>query len=195
MDASINQFINYTRLKLIGQDKNNWKVQDILYPNPASVLIPITKINNELVILFTKRTGIVNNHQNQISFPGGRIEKNDQNSLSASLRETQEEIGICKEDIEILGDLQPRNTSTGFYIFPFVGFIHNISGIRLNPYEVEKILFIPIDWLQDPKNSNYELYQSKSTFQHTVLFYSNFKGEVVWGVTAAILKDFLCIIK
>ena len=165
MDAPINQFINFTRSKLIDQEKGFWDGQDITNLTPASVLIPITIVKNDLVILFTKRTGVVNNHQNQISFPGGKIKSDDISPLSASLRETQEEIGIREEDIEILGDLLPRNTSSGFFIYPFVGFIHNLAGIRINSMEVENILFIPIDWLQNPVNSHHELYQSKATLQ------------------------------
>jgi 8-oxo-dGTP pyrophosphatase MutT (NUDIX family) len=195
MDPSIKQFIYSTRSNLEKQDRRYWESQNKLNLTAASVLIPIIKIDAELCILFTKRTGIVKDHQNQISFPGGRIEEHDSNPLQASLRETQEEIGLHEEDVEILGDLQPRNTTTGFFIFSYVGFIRNLNGLRLNSLEVEKILFIPIKWLQDPSNSHYELYQSHSTHQQMVLYYSNYEGEVVWGVTAAIVNDLLSTIK
>jgi len=97
MNHYLLKFLNSTRLELTNIDKD-------LFKNPtdpdlirAAVLIPITVWENKLVVLFTKRTNSVNNHQNQISFPGGAIEKKDENQLAAALRETEEEIGIKKE--------------------------------------------------------------------------------------------------
>ena len=107
MNHYIKQFIDSTRLELTNTDQDLSKkpiVSDLIQ---AAVLIPFTVWENELVILFTKRTDSVNNHQNQISFPGGAIEKRDADPLVAALRETKEEIGIKKKDIEILGELKP----------------------------------------------------------------------------------------
>jgi 8-oxo-dGTP pyrophosphatase MutT (NUDIX family) len=189
------KFIKTTRLKLHQKEPINDKGFTNSSLIPASVLIPITYIEDELVILLTKRTGFVKNHQNQISFPGGKIETEDLNPLAASLRETEEEIGIRVDEIEILGELEPQNTSTGFYVYPFVGFIYNLDDIEINPLEVEKLIYIPLKWLQDPNNSHNELYQGKSTTQHSVLFYSSYKGEIVWGITAFLIKEFLFLIK
>ena len=125
-------------------------ITDIIH---AAVLIPFTYWNNELVILFTKRTNSVNSHQNQISFPGGVIEKEDKNPLTACLRETAEEIGVLPKYIEIFGELEATNTSTGFYIHPFVGFIHNLDDIFINKSEVERIIYIPLRWLKDSKRA------------------------------------------
>jgi 8-oxo-dGTP pyrophosphatase MutT (NUDIX family) len=195
MNPEIQKFIKVTRNKL---DSNNLKRSEenkfssLIH---AAVLIPITCIEEELVVLFTKRTGFVKNHQNQISFPGGKIEIEDLNPLSAALRENHEEIGIPVDDIEVIGALEPRNTSTGFYVYPFIGFIHNLDQLGINPTEVEKIIYIPLKWLQDPCNSHYELYQGKSTNQHSVLFYSQYEGDLVWGITASLIKDFILKIK
>ena len=108
MNHYLLKFLNFTRLELTNIDKD-------LFKNPtdpdliqAAVLIPFTVWENKLVVLFTKRTNSVNNHQNQISFPGGAIEKKDENQLAAALRETEEEIGIKKKDIEILANYKPE---------------------------------------------------------------------------------------
>lgn len=161
----------------------------------AAVLIPITIRNNELVILFTKRTNSVNSHRNQISFPGGALDKRDANPLAAALRETEEEIGIKKKDIEILGKLEARNTTTGFYIYPFVGFVHNLNGIQINKFEVERIIYIPLIWLRNPMNSGVEIYKEQNKREHPVITFLNYKGEKVWGITASIIMQFLEIIR
>ena len=195
MTYHFKQFINSTRLELINlnQDLSKKSIASDLIQ--AAVLIPITVWENKLVVLFTKRTNSVNNHQNQISFPGGAIEKKDENQLAAALRETEEEIGIKKKDIEILGELQARNTTTGFYIFPFVGFIHNLDEIQINKLEVERIIYIPVNWLRNPKNSHTEIYKGQNKRSQPVIVFSNYDGEKVWGVTASIVKQLLGIKK
>lgn len=189
------KFLNSTRLELTNIDKDFFKNPTDHDLIQAAVLIPFTVWENKLVVLFTKRTNSVNNHQNQISFPGGAIEKKDENQLAAALRETEEEIGIKKKDIEILGELQARNTTTGFYIYPFVGFIHNLDEIQLNKLEVERIIYIPVNWLSNPKNSHTEIYEGQNKRRHPVIAFSNYDGEKVWGVTASLVKQLLEIIK
>ena len=195
MTYHIKQFIDSTRLELINLDQDVSKKSISSDLIQAAVLIPITVWEDEFVILFTKRTNSVNNHQNQISFPGGAIEKNDADPQAAALRETEEEIGIKKKDIEILGELKARNTSTGFYIYPFVGFIHNLDEIQINKLEVERIIYIPVNWLRDPKNSSTEIYKGRDTRTYPVIAFSNYDGEKVWGVTASLVKKLLGIIK
>jgi len=188
------QFIDSTRLELINlhQDLSNKSIASDLIQ--SAVLIPITVWKNELVILFTKRTNSVNNHQNQISFPGGAIEKNDADPQAAALRETKEEIGIEKKNIEILGELKAKNTTTGFNIYPFVGFIHNLEEIQINELEVDRIIYIPINWLRNPKNSHTEIYKGQDKISHSVIAFSIYDGEKVWGVTASLVKRLLEII-
>ncbi len=161
----------------------------------ASVLLPVTVWEKELVILFTKRTNSVNNHQNQISFPGGSIETKDLNPQAAALRETEEEIGVNKVDIEILGKLKARNTTTGFYIYPFVGFIHSLKDININKIEVDRIIYIPIKWLLIPENSYTETHYGQKKTGQTIVSFSEYDGEKVWGVTASLVKEFLDIVK
>ena len=161
----------------------------------AAVLIPFTYWNNELVILFTKRTNSVNSHQKQISFPGGVIEKEDKNPLAACLRETAEEIGVPPKYIEIFCELEARNTSTGFYIHPFVGFIHSLDEIFINKAEVERIIYIPLRWLRDSKNSYTEIFKGPDNRAHSVVAYKKYDGDKVWGITASLLKRLIEKIK
>ena len=194
MNHYFKQFIDSTRLELINIDQDSFNkpiASDLIQ---AAVLIPFTVWENELVILFTKRTNSVNNHQNQISFPGGAIERKDADPQAAALRETKEEIGIKKKDIEILGELETQNTTTGFYIYPFVGFIHNLEEIQINKLEVERIIYIPVNWLCNPKNSHIEIYEGQNKRSHPVIAFSNYDGEKVWGVTASLVKQLFEIV-
>jgi 8-oxo-dGTP pyrophosphatase MutT (NUDIX family) len=195
MNHQTKLFIESANLKLnnIGWDLLTIPIgQDLI---KAAVLLPVTVHENELVILFTKRTNSVNNHQSQVSFPGGSIEKMDLNPQAAALRETEEEIGVKKVDIEILGKLKARNTATGFYIYPFVGFIHSLKDININKIEVERIIYIPIKWLLIPENSYTEIYYGQNKIGQTITSFLDYDGEKVWGVTASLVEEFLEIVK
>ena len=195
MNHKIKLFIESTNLKLnnIGRDLLTIPTSQELIK--AAVMLPVTIQDNELVILFTKRTNSVNNHQNQISFPGGSIEKKDLNPQAAALRETEEEIGVKKTDIEILGELKARNTTTGFFIYPFVGFIHSLKDININKIEVERIIYIPLKWLLTPENSYTETYYGQNKRGQAITSFSDYDGEKVWGVTASLVEEFLEIVK
>ena len=195
MNHQIKQFIESTKLIFndIRRDLLTIPIGHDLIK--AAVLLPVTVLENELVILFTKRTNSVNNHQNQISFPGGSIEKRDMNQKAAALRETEEEIGVNKVDIEILGELKARNTTTGFYIYPFVGFIHSLKDININKIEVERIIYIPLKWLLIPENSYKETCYGQNKRGQTITSFTDFDGEKVWGVTASLVEEFLEIVK
>ena len=195
MNHQIKLFIESTKLKLNNIERDLLTIpigQDLI---KAAVLLTVTVQDNELVILFTKRTNSVNNHQNQISFPGGSIEKRDFNPQAAALRETEEEIGVKKVDIEILGELKARNTTSGFYIYPIVGFIHSLKDININKIEVERIIYIPLRWLLIPENSYTETYYGKIKRGQTITAFSDYDGEKVWGVTASLVEEFLEIVK
>ncbi len=81
---------------------------------PAGVLAPVFEAEAGLSLLFTQRTMHLKDHQGQISFPGGVRDPGDHNLLATALRETEEEIGLPPEKAEILGDLTPVATSTGY---------------------------------------------------------------------------------
>jgi 8-oxo-dGTP pyrophosphatase MutT (NUDIX family) len=129
-----------------------------------------------------------------MSFPGGVIEESDRNSLETCYRETEEEIGIRKGDIDILGELKPQETSTGFYIHSFVGFLNNLTDLKINHDEVERLIYIPIKWLNNPDNSYTETFIDDNHRIHRVISFKLYEGEKLWGITAKIVKQFLEIV-
>jgi len=158
----------------------------------ASVLIPLIKEREEIKLLFTKRTMQVENHKGQISFPGGVVEKTDNTFLDTALRETEEEIGLKREMIEILGQIDDTLTLVSNYIIhPFVGYIPFRPSFKENPHEVEEIIFVPLKWFL---NERWKVTQIKweGDYYNSIVF--EYNNHIIWGATARILKNLLDII-
>ncbi len=154
---------------------------------PSAVLIPIFEKNGEDHILFTKRTETVEHHKGQISFPGGRRDKEDENLLQTALRESLEEVGIRPEDVDVLGDLDEEKTYVSNYVIsPYVGFIPYPYPFVTSPDEVDRLLEIPVSSLLD-KNSFREEIQSNGDKRYRAYFFQ-YGDDVIWGATSRILK-------
>jgi 8-oxo-dGTP pyrophosphatase MutT (NUDIX family) len=160
----------------------------------AAVLMPLVQDGSEWKLLFIKRTHHEHDrHSGQIAFPGGRADMNDPSLLSTALREAKEEIGVDPKDVEILGRSCSITTVTDYEVNPFVGLLPWPYQLELSLDEVVKTLLIPIDWLIDPQNYKTRSWQSRSApgRDYPVIFYEEYKGEILWGATAQIVMDFL----
>lgn len=155
----------------------------------SAVMVPFVSVFGSVHLLFTVRSKTLQRHSGQVAFPGGFIEKSDLTASAAAIRETCEEIGICETDIKIIGQLHPFNSGTGYFIYPFIGIIADYSKMQINQDEVDKVIFIPLKWLRDEKNAHIELYKSKDGSPRKIWFFSQFEGELLWGISAKITKD------
>jgi len=156
---------------------------------PAAVLIPVYVREKALWTLFTKRTEMVEHHKGQISFPGGGQHTEDANLWVTAIRETEEEIGIPREGIRLLGALPKMLTVTDFEVWPFVGAIPYPIEFRPHAREVEEIIEIPIAYLLDPMVVEERLLKWKGRDVKTLVYH--YRGHAIWGATARILADFL----
>ena len=148
---------------------------------PAAVLILISSESER--ILFTLRTQIVRHHQGQISFPGGKYDEEDKNLKNTALRETFEEVGISKDNIILIGRLNPSITISNYFVMPFVGIVEENTPLRINNLEVEHCFLAPISELM--KEDNYLM----GDFNGLQLPYYKYKNYKIWGVTGGILTD------
>ena len=160
---------------------------------PAAVLLPLFEKEGECYILLTKRTQKLEYHKGQISFPGGARHEQDRDLRDTALRETFEEIGLRPEDVEILGELDNMGTLTSnFLITPFVGIILYPYEFIVNQDEIEELIEVPLSALADEKNLREEFYVIEGTKYRASIF--DYKGYVIWGATARILKQFLDLV-
>jgi 8-oxo-dGTP pyrophosphatase MutT (NUDIX family) len=157
----------------------------------AAVLVPLFPREEEVQVLFTQRTLMVKDHRGQIAFPGGVRDPEDPHLLATALRETQEEIGLAPEAVQVLGTLPPTVTITGYHITPFVGLIPQSYDFRTNPREVERLLALPVSEFFPPErwSSGPYAFQGRTT---RVCYWQNGQ-EVVWGATARILLNLLAL--
>jgi 8-oxo-dGTP pyrophosphatase MutT (NUDIX family) len=163
---------------------------------PASVLILFTWNEDRWNILYTQRTEKVRDHKGQVSFPGGAWEEEDLCLKDTALRETLEEIGIPSSEISILGSLPPRQTVTGYYIVPYIGLLDWPQETHLQENEVESLFLVPVDWLADEtKREEREFTTPGSVSTRKALFYKEYAGHTLWGITANLTVQILDLLK
>jgi len=155
---------------------------------PSAVLILLYPYMDDIHFILTERTNEVQHHKGQISLPGGSWEKGEHLSETA-MRETEEEIGIPIDDIEIISELTPLFVKvTGYMIHPFIGYVDHKPKITAHPNEVKNVFTSSISELLKPTNMQTELW----TIRETPVDVPFFKLEKykVWGATAMILSEF-----
>ena len=156
----------------------------------AAVLIPIFG-REEPHLLLTRRTQEVSTHKGQISFPGGVREQLDKSLLETALRETEEEVGISPSCVEILGRFHDYLAVSDHCVTTFVGYLKTGFSAFPNPGEVERVLKVPLDFFLQVQ-PRCEVRQHR-TYCRTVYFY-DYNGEIIWGLTAQMIRDFLRIL-
>ena len=159
---------------------------------PSAVLLPIYYKQGQYYILFTKRTGKVKEHKGQISFPGGVYQDGDRTLVDTALRECAEEIGLKAEAVEVLGELDDTATQTSSYIIsPFVAIIPWPYPLKVDQWETEEIIEVPISALLDKSSLRQETEIIDGETVTSYFYY--YQGRVIWGATAKILNQFLDI--
>ena len=139
---------------------------------------------NQIVLM--KRTMTVGFHKGQISFPGGIREKTDGTLLETALREAEEEIGLKRSDVEILGGLDPVTTRADVIIYPWVGRLILPYEFQLSPAEVDRLLFLPLGKLLSEGLKEVDVPVGGFKVKSIAI---EADGELIWGATARILEQ------
>jgi 8-oxo-dGTP pyrophosphatase MutT (NUDIX family) len=154
----------------------------------AAVLIPVIDRAEGPQLLLTRRSEQLTDHPGQISLPGGRAEASDASPVETALRETEEEIGLARASVQVLGSLPHYFTRTGYQITPVVGIVEPPLFLRPDPLEVSEIFEVPLAFLMNGGNHQRRtaiLPDGSSRSFYTIPYESYF----IWGVTAGMLRN------
>ena len=156
-------------------------------PTPASVLVPLVQRPAGLTVLLTQRTAHLTDHAGQVSFPGGRAEDYDRDAIDTALRESEEEIGLARRHVEVLGVLPNYLTGTGYCVTPVVALLQPPFEVTADPGEVAAIFEVPLAFLMDGAHHqrlSVELPGGRRSF-----YAMPYEGYYIWGATAGMLRN------
>ena len=159
---------------------------------PAAVLIPLSLQKGGLSVVLTQRSQHVAHHKGEMCFPGGVRESWDADVRATALRETWEEVGIPPESVEVVGELAPVRTRTGFTIRPVVGCIPASPPLRINPREIAEVVDVPFSALTSPSNLREDAVWRDGALTRTPAYV--YRGRVIHGATARILHQLVTLL-
>ncbi len=163
-------------------------------PTAASVLMPIVLRSDGLTLLFTQRTAHLTDHAGQVSFPGGRAETYDTSPIKTALREAEEEIGLPREQVEVIGTMPEYFTGTGYRVTPVVGLITPPVEFKADANEVAEIFEVPLAFLMDGLNHQLRTLDLPDGYRRT--FYTMpYDRFFIWGATAAMLRNLFHLLR
>ena len=169
---------------------------DLLDPDrnlvPAAVLVPIVARPDGPRILLTRRTELLDVHAGQISFPGGRIEDSDEDPEAAALRETEEEVGLSRRHVRLIGRLATYITRTGFEVIPVVGLVTPPFSITPDRFEVAEVFEAALDFFLAPANRQTHSRDYAGKQRRFYLF--KYQDYCIWGATAGMLVDLVHVL-
>ena len=157
----------------------------------ACVLIPLIHDRGSWSLLFSRRSANLAAHSGQIAFPGGAAEV-DEPLETAAVREAEEEVGIGRESVELIGRLDDVITNSGFLVAPFVGIIRARIDYVLQESEVAEVFEVPIEALLDPAQPEVR-YVAFRKIEYPAYFY-RYEHYEIWGLTGRMLKAFLDLV-
>lgn len=152
---------------------------------PAAVLVPLVNRPGGLTLLLTERSAHLPDHPGQISFPGGRVEADDESHAHAALREAREEVGLPEAQVAVLGELPQYETVTGFRVTPVVGWVEPPFVLVPDPVEVAEVFEVPLAFVLDPANQQRRFRMLGDVRRD--YWAIPFGERNIWGATAAML--------
>lgn len=158
-------------------------------PVPAAVLMPMVVREEGLHLLLTQRTAHLNDHAGQIALPGGRVDPDDADAIATALREAEEEIGLARRHVEVIGSLPDYQTGTGFRVTPVAALVHPRFELAADPFEVAEIFEVPMRFLMDGTNHQRRSAVLPNRPGRRSFYAMPYEQYFIWGATAAMLRN------
>jgi 8-oxo-dGTP pyrophosphatase MutT (NUDIX family) len=175
-------------------DERHWR--QIAQPvRPAAVLIAIVLREDGPTLLFTQRNADLTDHPGQISFPGGRVEQSDASPVETALRETEEEIGLARQHVEIIGQLPEYRTGTGYRVTPIVGLVTPPFDLQPDVREVAEIFEVPLTFLMNGVNHQRHTVKLPGQTARRNFYSIPYKHYFIWGATAAMVRNLFHLLR
>ncbi len=162
-------------------------------PTPAAVAVLFNIANDEPCVLMIKRASSLTHHRGEWAFPGGMIEESDRSPMHAALRETNEELGVNADDIDVWCGMAPVDTTTGFEVWPYAGRIRDHTVLTPQEREVAQVVNVPVRvFVDDASKRTITLIRDGCTRTITAYAYGD---RIIWGASARIIANTLDIVE
>jgi len=159
----------------------------------ASVLVPLVEREGGLTVLLTQRTAHLRAHAGHVAFPGGRADAGDADAVDTALRETEEEVGITRDHLSVIGTLPLYRTVTHFDVTPVVALVRPGFTLKLDTFEVAEAFEVPLAFLMDPAHHQRHVFEAlghRREFLSMPWPRADGQGDhFIWGATAAMLRN------
>lgn len=152
----------------------------------AGVLVAFMETERGVDLILTQRSSALKHHPGQIAFPGGKVDPVDADETAAALREAEEEVGLSRENVEVLGVLPFHETITSFQVTPVVARVKAPFRFTPEPGEVAEVFTVPFDHIADPDRYIIEGRHFRGQFRR--YFTVPWGPYYIWGATARMLR-------
>jgi len=172
------------------------RLQPSRAPVHASVLMPLVVRDDETTVLLTQRASHLSDHPGQISFPGGRAEPHDPSAIATALREAEEEVGLAREFVQVLGTLPHYTTVTGYVVTPVVALVQPGFQLQVDASEVAEVFEVPLSYLMTPAHHRHHAHAADPAREFLSIPWTAPEADgvakhyFIWGATAAMLRNF-----
>jgi 8-oxo-dGTP pyrophosphatase MutT (NUDIX family) len=181
------------QLRMAPQPRGGWKpgfAPD--QARAAAALLLLFPVGGQAVMLLTKRSPDLPNHASQVSLPGGAVDPGE-SIEAAALREAEEEVGLARADVRVIGRLTPLHIPvSGFVLHPVVGLASTRPEMRPEPGEVERVIEAPVARILDPRR-HHRVNRVRDGLEFDMPYF-DLDGDEVWGATAMVLAEFAAIL-
>jgi len=155
-------------------------------PVDAAVLMPIVP-GPEPSLVLTRRAWHMNSHAGEVAFPGGRVDPTDTDAVMTALRESEEEVALPRDQVEVIGGLRTAISKAGLVVQPVVGLVHGDPTLVGNPEEIDSVFHVPLRFfLENPPARDHEIVYRGIHLSVPCYRYEDY---VIWGLTARLVVD------